>query len=492
MQNLETFKDDISLPQEPQELEVENKSNILPSFPLDKMPKNIAAFIKETAECNAGTTDGVGLSVLISLGTAIGNSAEILIDKGWKESALLWGAYVADPGSNKSGISSAGLEPIERIQERNYQVYQGQYEEYEDGLEEYTNWKKSKKKNPEDEPPKPIEPTFRQLIVNDTTMEALAIVLENNPRGVIASFDELVNFMEQMDMYRGGAGADKGKWLSIFVRKSFPINRASKRPKQVNKPFVSVHGNITPDNLNRIISKVQDGFSDRFLFAYPKKTPPYYNPNEVDPKLNEEYAKVVDRLLDLNPDLKNPLQVRYTSEAKILWRTYHDYLVSITERPDFPKRLEGVFAKFRGIFSRIALILHLTKFVCHETAKKEFVDENTVEQAFTLVQYYIEHAKKVYDVVDQSDIDIKISMVQEFITKKGMDYIDDAGKIGKIAKFRAMNRGRVFSPKYASKPMLIEEVIYEMVEQEMGYVINKNPKGKPSYHLFLYKDFLLN
>ncbi|MEH6995413.1 hypothetical protein V7075_22415, partial [Neobacillus drentensis] len=44
-----------SVPQEPYGLEVENKakSNVLPSFPLDTMPKPIAAFIKETAECNA-------------------------------------------------------------------------------------------------------------------------------------------------------------------------------------------------------------------------------------------------------------------------------------------------------------------------------------------------------------------------------------------------------------------------------------------------------
>ena len=113
---------------------------------------------------------------------------------------------------------------MEKIQEENYQLYLAQYEEYEDRLEEYKQLQKSKKESGAEPLPKPIEPKFSQLIVSDTTMEALAIVLEHNPRGVMAEYDELVNFMEQMDMYRSGNGADKGKWLSIYVRKSFSIN----------------------------------------------------------------------------------------------------------------------------------------------------------------------------------------------------------------------------------------------------------------------------
>jgi hypothetical protein len=473
----------------PQELEVvkKDKSNVLASFPQESLPKLLADFIKETAGCNAGTTDGVGLSVLITLGTAIGNSAEILIDEGWKESALLWGAYVADPGSNKSGISTAGIKPLEKIQEKNYQLYSAQYEEYEAMLEEYKQLQISKKKSGAEPLLKPIEPKFNQLIVNDTTMEALAIVIEHNPRGVMAEFDELVNFMEQMDMYRSGNGADKGKWLSIYVRKSFPINRASKRPKQVEKPFVSVYGNITPDNLNRIISKTRDGFSDRFLFAYPEKILPYYNPNIVDIKLVEVYEKIIDRLLNLHTDLKNPLQVKYTSDAKKLWNKYHDYLVNKTSEPDFPKRLDGAFSKFRGIFSRIVLILHLTKYVMQETAQKEFVDVDTVEQAFKLVMYYIAHTKKVYNVVDRNDMDKKIEMIKDYIQNNGEDYIDTySGKSGRAVVINDMTRNKVFSPYYDSRIAFINEVLNEIAEQELGIVIEEKTKTKPKRYFFLY------
>ena len=226
---------------------------------------------------------------------------------------------------------------------------------------------------------------------------------------------------------------------------------------------------------------------DRFLFAYPEKVLPYYNPNTVDPKLTEVYEKIIDRLLSLHTDVKNPLQVKYTSDAKTLWTDYHDYLVGMTELSDFPKRLEGVFSKFRGIFSRIVLILHLTKYVCNETDKKEFVDKKTVEQAFALVHYFIQHAKKVYNVVDRSDMDKKIDMIKDYIQKHGEDYIDlDSGKSGKIVVINDMTRNKVFSPDYDSKVAFINEVLNEMAEQELGIVIVEKAKTKPTRHFYLY------
>lgn len=479
-----------NVPQVSHDLEVveQNKSNVLPSFPLKSLPKPLADFIKETAECNAGTTDGVGLSVLIALGTAIGNSAEILIDEGWTESALLWGCYVADPGSNKSGILTAGQKPLEAIQKENYELYQAQHEEYEDKLEEYKQLQNSKKKSSNEPLPKPIEPKFKQLIVNYSTMEGLTAVLDDNSRGVLASFDELRVFFEQMDMYRGGNGGDFAKWLSIFSRKPFTVNLASKRVKQIDMPFVAVYGNITPDKLNLIISRVQDGMPDRFLFVYPEKIQPYYNPKVVDPKLQEKYARIINLLFDLHRDISNPLQVRYSSDAKILWTIYHDRLVLMAESPDYPNRLEGVFAKFRGIFSRIVLILHVTKYVCNETAKKEFVDADTVEEAFELICYFIEHAKKVYDVVDRNDMDVKIDMVKDFINRRGKDHIDDNGKVGKIIVINDMTRYKVFSGKYDSKIAVITEVLNEMSVQELGYLFEVKSKTKPTRYFMLYKS----
>lgn len=478
-----------SLPQEPLLLDIEGKTkaNILPPFPLHSLPKLIASFIKQTAECNAGTTDGVGLSVLVSLGTVIGNRAEILIDEGWIESALLWGCLVADPGSNKTGILSAGTEPLNKLQKRNFEISKALYEEYEDRLEEY-NAKLKKNKESTEELIKPVEPKFNQIFVNDTTMEALAVVLEHNPSGVMALFDELIGFIESMDMYRGGNGGDLAKWLSIFMRKGITINRSGwKQPKFIDNPFVSILGNLTPDNLHRIITKVHNGFPDRFLFVFPEKVLPYYNPNVVEPKLIEGYERVIDSLADLHKDFKSPLQVNFSEDAKALWIVFHDYLVNMTLKPNFSKRLEGVFSKFRGIFARIVLILHLTKYVCHETENKELVEKITVEQAFALVHYFIKQAERVYDIVDQNDMDIKIKMVQDFIHKRGEDYIDNEfpSLRGKIITVNDMNKNRVFSPKYDSKKNVINEVITELQEQGLGQLIEFQSKGTKPIRRFL-------
>ena len=68
---------------------------------------------------------------------------------------------------------------------------------------------REKREAPEDEePPEPPEPVGR-TVVGDTTAEALFSVLEENPRGVLVSRDELTGWLRSMDQYKGGKGSDR-------------------------------------------------------------------------------------------------------------------------------------------------------------------------------------------------------------------------------------------------------------------------------------------
>lgn len=455
----------------------------VPTFPLNCLPKVLAAFIQETAESMPCPVDYVGLSVLVTLGTAIGNSAEIQIDEDWTESTLLWGCIVGDPSALKTPALASGTKPLEDLQKQNYELYEARYEEYQDELRNYEQWRK--KKSNDEEPPFPTEPTFEQFIINDTTMEAVAQVVEDNPRGVLSSHDELIGFVNSMNQYRAG-GADRQKWLSIYGRKSFSINRVSKRPKYVHKPFVSVIGNLTPDSLDKIVSTEQDGFADRFLYVYPKKVPAYYQEKTVNPVLKEQYEKLTIALLNLHKDINNPLIVRYSKESKILWKTFNDYIVHMSESPDFPKRLESVFGKFRGILSRITLILHLIKFACGETADKETVDKATIAEANAITQYFIEHAKKVYRLTQASDQDKHFAKVIEFVKKRGE--LSEEGN-GYRVSVQEMNRYKVFSNK--TNKELVMKVLYDMQEENLGQVeMVEGYQGKTKFYFTLFRELL--
>src|SRR4029079_6276680 len=97
------------------------------------------------------------------------------------------------------------------------------------------------------EPPeKPRRPTLRQATLADTTAEAAAKVLGDNPRGVAVVKDELIGFLRWMNQYSGGGnGADKEFWLSAWAGAPAKVNRSGNHdagPLVIPHPFVAVAG----------------------------------------------------------------------------------------------------------------------------------------------------------------------------------------------------------------------------------------------------------
>jgi Protein of unknown function (DUF3987) len=108
----------------------------------------------------------------------------VQLKRGWKESAALFAVVVAEPGDKKTPAQKAALAPLWQAQKRLKKQYQEEYEVYE---EELRNWEAERKvsaKEGEPAPPKPKEPVLKSVVVDDVTVERLADILDENPRGV--------------------------------------------------------------------------------------------------------------------------------------------------------------------------------------------------------------------------------------------------------------------------------------------------------------------
>ena len=57
---------------------------------------------------------------------------------------------------------------------------------------------------------------LERLIVSDITIEALAMLLEENPRGLGVARDELSGWLASFNQYKGGKGADASQWLELY------------------------------------------------------------------------------------------------------------------------------------------------------------------------------------------------------------------------------------------------------------------------------------
>lgn len=161
---------------------------------------------------------------------------------------------------------------------------------------------KSGRANVEDKPEKPVEPVVKQICTTDSTIEAMSVMLANNPAGILFEQDELAAWVQSMNMYRGGLGADRQKWLSFWSGKDEIINRkGSLKPLILQNPYICMTGGIQPGILPKLLSiesGKDDGFVDRILFCFPNPTRRQWtDKNIVDERLNL-YAKLVDRVFD--------------------------------------------------------------------------------------------------------------------------------------------------------------------------------------------------
>src|SRR6516225_1729798 len=96
-------------------------------------------------------------------------------------------------------------------------AYEQAYDDYQFQKKEYDRNRRNGQEMDDSGPEEPEKPPRRRAIVNDTTMEALALILVDNPRGVLLHYDELMGFIGGLDAYRGnGAKKDRPTALQLW------------------------------------------------------------------------------------------------------------------------------------------------------------------------------------------------------------------------------------------------------------------------------------
>src|SRR5262249_41827532 len=143
---------------------------------------------------------------------------------------------------------------------------------------------------------------------DDTTIEALASLLLENPRGLLLACDELSGWFASFDRYARAtkSSADAARWLHIHGGRAVAIDRKTGTPRTIYVPqaTVSVAGSIQPGVLRQTLSREhhENGMAARFLFAMPPKRQKQWTEAEIDEKVEADLLAIFDRLYDLKPN----------------------------------------------------------------------------------------------------------------------------------------------------------------------------------------------
>jgi hypothetical protein len=373
-----------------------------PPFPTDALPQAARRFVEEGAEAIGCAPDLLALPVLAVLSAGIGASRVVEIKRSWREGATLFLAVVASPGEKKTPAANAARRPVLKRQAEKRQEFKAKKEEHERETREWKAHCRDARSAGETEPPPPPEPTMERTYADDTTVESLVGILEDNPRGVLIYKDELTGWVRGHDQYKaGGKGADRQHWLSVWSNQAIVVDRKSRQgdPTYVERPWVSLVGGIQPAMLPELGGSMEDGLLDRFLFCYPKHSQTDLSDVEIGADTEAEYAALYAKLSSLRMaedefGQEAPNVVPMSWEARRLFKEIHDEMGREALAPGFPLRLQGVWAKMRGYLARISLILALSRSVEHNLPEQ--VEEEDVKNAARIVAYFKAHAKRVY------------------------------------------------------------------------------------------------
>ncbi len=285
-----------------------------------------------------------------------------------------------------------------------------------------------KRKAGGDPPAKPEEPVADRCWCDDTTVEALAVLLLQNWRGLLMVRDELAGWLGGFDRYAQGKGGDVAKWLEMYGGRSMMVDRKSGTPRTLYVPraAVSVAGGIQPGTLRRAlgVEHRENGFAARLLLACPPRKPKRWTEADIPPDIETDIGMLFDLLYSLQPATNaggeaQPITVKLTPEGKAAWATFSDEHAQ--EQVDLTGDLAAVWSKLEGYAARLALVVHFARWAGGDPtlADPDLVDAASIAAGVRLVRWFGNEARRVYAMLAENEEDRECRQLVELIGRKG-------------------------------------------------------------------------
>jgi hypothetical protein len=404
------------------------------------LPQPVAEYVSQVASALGCDPAYVALPSLAVIASAIGNTRTILLKDSWREVSVLWTAIVGYSGTLKSPAWEKPIDHLHRLQRKLLKDHRAKTAIYQDEIAEYEAAKRKARDGGPDPGEPPEKPLPRRLVCSDTTIEKLVEILEDNPRGLLMSDDELNRWFGSFCRYKGkGGGTDMPHWLSMHRAGPVLYDRKSgdRRTIYVPRAAVSITGGIQPEILARVLTTEfqEAGLAARFLVAMPARRPKKWSEVEIDPSVDSSYRELIEKLLDLNfdpsEDDKRPYPIPMAEAAKKIWIDYYNFWGD--EQAAVHGPLAAAFSKLEAYTARFALLHHVVNRVARNDYDLCPIEKNSMEAGIGLSSWFAGEARRLYDMLAESEEDREARRLFEFIQGRG-------GKITVREVMRANNR----------------------------------------------------
>jgi hypothetical protein len=390
-------------------------------FPTQLLPAVVRGYVGGTAAALGCDPGLVALPVLAVVASVIGDTRRIRLKRGWEEPAVLWTATIADSGAFKSPAWSKATGRLFSLQHSYFDHFKKDRAAHAEALEKWKEEKKEAKKKADSDPgERPEPPILRRVVCQDTTVEKLAEILEDNPRGLLVTRDELNAWIGSFTRYKGKqGGSDVPNWLEMSRAGPIVVDRKTgeRRTLYVERAAVSVTGGIQPGILARAMTGdlIDAGFLARLLLCMPPQMPKQWLEAELDPDTERMFDDLLSTLLKLDFDKNSenrcvPKVLRLSPAAKEIWVTWYNAWAK--EQAAVEGSLAAAYSKLEAYSARFALLHYVAEHP--ETAEGEIRGED-MEAGINLARWFSAEVRRVYAMLAETPEERNCRRLVEFI-----------------------------------------------------------------------------
>lgn len=397
-------------------------------FPLHMLPIEMKEYCEESARMLSCDPGYIVPASLACMGAAIGNSRVVYLNDEWWEPAVFWTTLIAEASTLKSAAHNKGVWPVKDLHGEFIKENQLAFDAWELHAEEHRHAEKQSSKRGDvtacDQAPR--EPTPKRHLVDDITVEKLAEMLEQNPKGLILAMDELASWFASFTRYKGtsGGGSDRPFWLKVFRAEGHDVDRkgGNKRAIHVLRCAVNATGTIQPETVSGLLSSdfFSSGFVARILFCMPPKAKKVFVKGGIDLQVRNYYRSTFRSLYFLDGESTfnrdyGHRPVMLSGKGLDAWEKFHGEWAE--KQHAASGEISYALAKLEAYCARFALMFALIDYVNKRTPSEEIHAEH-IERGYALVDWYANETHRVYSMIRKPVIQLERERLIAFIGQK--------------------------------------------------------------------------
>ena len=373
------------------------------AFPADALPPLLREFAEQVAASVGCDLAFAALPALTLAGAAVGAAVVATPKRGWREPPGIWACAVGDSGTGKSPAAKDSSSLGFRIDRELREAYCAAMVQYKRDCECYAaKMADFDSAAGGEEPEKPRRPKREYFAVVDFTIERLAEMLGDSPRGLLVMRDELAGWFGSFSRYKGkGGGTDVPNWLSLFDCGPIRVHRRTGEPRDIetDRAFAAVFGGIQPDILARYLAEpgyVESGLAARILFAAPPKLCPGWSDAELDGETERRFGELLRALRSIPYDSRRPAELRLDYMARERFKRLNNEFAERAENVDGGP-MSSALPKAVRYALRFALIHHCVTEAAHgRDPARGCIAEASMIAGETLSRWFVYEAERVY------------------------------------------------------------------------------------------------